>query len=125
MKSNILKISAIAIATILMSLQVSAASFVKYDGVDGESKDHKPVTKVRQLDKSSTRSAASQPTKLLDKSSPQAASLLLPAVQKVRNAASKTSMRKVSRKKPKPQVQQSAKRKGNIEYNWKVEKGEK
>lgn len=46
---------------------------------------------------------------------PQPAGLLLPAVQKPRTAAPGASA---------PQSGPS-KKKGNVEYNWKVEKGEK
>jgi len=78
----------------------SAAGFMKYDGVDGESK-------------SSTRPgnphAAGQRVQ-----QPQAKprSLLLPAVQKARNAP----------QKPQPAPSNSG---GNAETTWKVEKGEK
>ncbi|TQV73599.1 hypothetical protein FLL45_12050 [Aliikangiella marina] len=105
MKNNILTMSVFAFVTIFMGAQASAAAYVKYDGVDGESKDSKPTSKVRQL----------------DKASPKAAGLLLPAVQKVRSSTIKPSKRKVTRK---PAKSQSGKKKGNVEYVWKVEEGE-
>ena len=81
----------ILIALSLVSFS-HAAGYLKFDGVDGESR---------------RSPSAPAPAKELDKSSPktQETGLLLPAVQKVRSGS-------------------SGNQKGNVETEFKVEKGE-
>lgn len=85
------------VAGLLISTQAMSAAYVKYDGVDGESKDEKP-----------------KPTTTIEKKqTAKPAALLLPAVQSARE-----SVRPVPKPKPKTKG-------GNAETTWKVEKGEK
>lgn len=83
MKSTTL-ISVIAISTLTFATVGHTASFAKYDGVDGESKDSKPAPIERQVKKPATETNTS---------------LLLPAVQKVRaSSLDKTDNKKKSSK---------------------------
>ena len=82
------------------SLAVQAAGYMKFDGIDGEAKnapEEKPATGQKRVQ---------QPPN-------QSRGLLLPAVQKAREAPAR------SQEPPHGKA-----RRGNVEAEWKVEKGE-
>ncbi|MDT8388639.1 MAG: hypothetical protein RQ736_14125 [Thiogranum sp.] len=82
------------VTVLLMTLSSGAfsAGYIKFDGVDGESKD--------------TRPAPGAETKKIQPDQDKPAGLLLPAVQKAREASSSTSPEK-----------------GKVENTWKIEEG--
>jgi hypothetical protein len=100
MKTN--QIIAATFTTLLMSFSSAAfsAGYIKFDGVDGESK--------------SSRSAPAAETNKIQDNQTKPAALLLPAVQKVREAASTDSG-----------STSGSKKKGKVEASWKVEEGTK
>ena len=93
------KIILTTFTTLLMSLSTAAfsAGYIKFDGVDGEAQDSRP--------------APSAETKKIQPEQHKPAALLLPAVQKVREAATRPSS--------------SSPKKGKVEATWKVEEGTK
>lgn len=92
------KIIVATVTTLLMSLSsaVFSAGYIKFDGVDGESKD--------------TRSSSTE-TKKIQNNQNKPAALLLPAVQKAREAAARPDS--------------TSPKKGKVEASWKVEEGTK
>lgn len=87
-----------AVASVLLVVSIAAAApaysaaYMKFDGVKGDSSQN-PNPPSGNVTSSET---------------PKPAGLLVPAVQKVREAANT-----------------EGKKKGNVEYEWKVEAGEK
>jgi len=98
------KLALVMVALLAFASPVFAAGFMKYDGVDGESKK--------------TESGPSATQTLDSGETAKPAGLLLPAVQKVRSSAAKSETDKVD-------DDDRNSKKGKVEYNWKVEEGEK
>ncbi len=135
MSKTVIKFFMVIMTSFLLSTSVQAASFAKYDGVDGETKAEAqtpanklkaPKTKQReaatksqsqnnlkQLPSAADRNNSQQ--RKLKKTGEKPASLLLPAVQSPREAARRMSPGKSS----------EGNKGGNAETTWKVEKGEK
>ncbi|MFO7603172.1 MAG: hypothetical protein R6X06_05070 [Gammaproteobacteria bacterium] len=83
-------------ASLVLAAPAYSAGYIKLDGVDGESKPKNQSAPARGIKGNET---------------PKPATLLLPAVQKAREGKADNASK--------------AKKKGNVEYNWKVEEGTK
>lgn len=92
------QIVAATFTTLLMTLSSTAfsAGYIKFDGVDGESKN--------------SQATPSSETRAIQNTQNKPAALLLPAVQKAREAARPST---------------SSPKKGKVEADWKVEEGRK
>jgi len=84
-------------SALLMASNAMSAGYIKFEGIDGESK----------------RSESQETSKVKKAEAAKPAGLLLPAVQPAREAGRSSSA-------PKPTAKG-----GNAETTWKVEKGEK
>ena len=137
MSNQVIKIFFAVFIAFVLTGTVQAASFAKYDGVDGESKAEAqaPANKLKSTKPKPREAAAKSQSqnnlkqlpnatvprdrdrnkKKLKKPEEKPASLLLPAVQSSREAARRITPSKGS----------ESNKGGNAETTWKVEKGEK
>lgn len=110
MKTTSITFAAVATFALAFTSASQAAVFAKFDGIDGES----TRVSAQQIQSANTRGTQGASTygadKIQSNTSPSAA-LLLPAVQAAREAARRSSSAPAA--------------KGNVEYSWKIEKGEK
>ncbi|HSO06958.1 MAG TPA: hypothetical protein VLW45_06945 [Pelomicrobium sp.] len=93
--------SLFVITGLALAAPALSAGYIKLGGVQGESTKARPAP---------TPAPAAPANKLQGSQDPKPAGLLLPAVQSAREAAPESP---------------AGKKKGNVEYGWKVEKGEK
>ena len=93
--------SVAAILALGGSLAVQAAGYMKFDGVDGEAKSAPAPQGQPAAGQQRLQQAPQEPR-----------GLLLPAVQKAREAPAR------------PSASATEKTRGNVETEWKVEKGE-
>lgn len=104
-------------ASLTLAAPAYSAGFVKLGDIKGESTDAGHAAPQSQAQGGPVPATPAAPgQRVQGNQTPQPASLLLPAVQKPRAALA-----------PGASAPQSgpSKKKGNVEYNWKIEKGEK
>lgn len=96
MNTNKLLTASLAILVLSFSSAAFSAAYIKIGDIQGESQGSKPAAQHSQKISPDEKPAA----------------LLLPAVQQAREAATRSS-------------QPTPRKKGNVEYSWKVEEGTK
>lgn len=84
MKLNSIVTASVAILAMAFTSSAFSAAYIKFDGVEGESRHSQPLTRQQTTPAIPTAPAS---TDRIQAEAPQSAALLLPAVQAAREAA--------------------------------------